>query len=219
MGQWVGNGPGVPDPTCGIGTPDQNPPLSGLPPTEDIEVDNDEDEEEKDNNGKKKKKEEKLWATYEVSLLAKITDAIHVKDFRPIAVLPVVFKLYSRVLYMLGDSMCKPLQAPQFAFRKFHQAHEVVFILRQLIEKAVEWRAPHIFVMDGDIKKAYDFVSHKAFAEAAREKGISEILIMSWLREWMGHEQYVKARRGNNERGARENEKLTPGGSSGAEPL
>jgi hypothetical protein len=72
-----------------------------------------------------RKKKEKFWATHEVSLLAKITNAIHVKDFRPIAVLPVIFKLYSRVLYMLGDSMCKPLQAPQLAFRKFHQAHEV----------------------------------------------------------------------------------------------
>ena len=38
--------------------------------------------------------------------------------------------------------------------------------------------------MDEDIKKAYDFVSHKAFAEAARENGISEILILAWLREW-----------------------------------
>ena len=91
---------------------------------------------------------DKLWATYEASLLAKVTNAILVKDFRPIAVLPVIFKLYSRVLYMLGETVCRPLRAPQFAFRKFHQAHEVVFILRQLIEKAVEWRAPHLFVMD-----------------------------------------------------------------------
>ena len=110
-----------------------------------------------------------MWATYEVSLLAKVTNAILVQDFRPIAVLPVIFKLYSRVLYMLGETVCRPLRAPQFALRKFHQAHEVVFILRQLIEKAVEWRAPHLFVMDGDIKKACDFVSHKAFAEAARK--------------------------------------------------
>ena len=113
-------------------------------------------------------------------------------DFRPIAVLPVLFKLYSRVLYMLGETMSRPLQAPQFAFRKYHQAQEVVFILRQLIEKAVEWRAPHLFVMDGDIKKAYDYVSHKAFAEAARENGISEILILAWLREWRSMKSIFK---------------------------
>jgi transposase-like protein len=46
--------------------------------------------------------------------------------------------------------------------------------------------------MDGDIKKAYDFVSHKAFAEAAREKGISEILILAWLREWRNMKSIVR---------------------------
>ncbi len=60
------------------------------------------------------------------------------KDFRPIAVLPVRFRLYSRVMHMLAETTCDRLYAPQFAFRKFHQAHEVVFVLRQLIEKAVE---------------------------------------------------------------------------------
>ena len=125
-----------------------------------------------------------LWATHEVSLLAKVTNAILVKDFRPIAVLPVMYKLYSRILYMLGETTCRDLVEPQFALRKFHQAHEVVFSLIQLVEKAVEWRNPHVYVMDGDIKKAYDFTSHKAFAEAARSRGMEEVLVLAWLREW-----------------------------------
>ncbi len=74
--------------------------------------------------------------------MAKIPNARLVKDFRPIAVLPVIYKLYSRVMYMLAENTCDRLYAPQFAFRKFHQAHEVVFIMRQLIEKAVEWKTP-----------------------------------------------------------------------------
>ncbi len=48
----------------------------------------------------------------------------------------------------------------------------------------MEWRAPHVYVMDGDIKKACDFVSQKAFAESARAKGRDEFLIFAWLREW-----------------------------------
>ena len=79
-------------------------------------------------------------------MLAKIPNARLVKDFRPIAVLPVIYKLYSRVMYMLAENTCDRLYAPQFAFRKFHQAHEVVFILRQPIEKAVEWQAPQVFI-------------------------------------------------------------------------
>ena len=120
-------------------------------------------------DGRKEDKKDELWRTHEVSLLAKITNAIFVKDFRPIAVLAVIFKLYSRVLYMRGEAVCRNLVEPQFAFRKPHPANEVVVILRQRVEESVEWRATHIFLMGGDIKKAYDYASHKAFAESARE--------------------------------------------------
>ena len=107
-----------------------------------------------------------------------------VKDFRPIAVLPVIYKLYSRVMNMLAADTCEKLVSAQFAFRKYHQAHEVVFIFRQLVEKAVEWKAPQLYIMDGDIQKAYDFTSHAAFANAARQRGMHEVLIHAWLREW-----------------------------------
>ena len=83
-----------------------------------------------------------LWRTHEVSPLEKVTNALMVKDFRPIAVLPVIFKLYSRVLYMLGENVCRGITEPQFAFRKWHQAHEVVFIIRQLVEQP-ESGEPH----------------------------------------------------------------------------
>mgnify|MGYP000683155201 CR=1 FL=1 len=76
-----------------------------------------------------------LWTSHEVSLLAKVTHAKLVKGFRPTAVLLVIYKLYSRVLYMLGENVCRGISEPQFAFRKWHQAHEVVFIIRQLVEK------------------------------------------------------------------------------------
>ncbi len=43
----------------------------------------------------------------------------------------------------------------------------MVFIIRQFVETCREWQAPHIFMMDGDIKKAHDYVSHRAFADSA----------------------------------------------------
>ena len=57
---------------------------------------------------------------------------------------------------LTGDAL-QVLSAPQFAFRAGHQAHEVVFIMRNLVEKHEEWRSPHMFVLDGDIDHAYDF--------------------------------------------------------------
>ncbi len=38
--------------------------------------------------------------------------------------------------------------------------------------------------MDGDIKINHDYESHKAFAKAARHKGMDDVLKHAWLREW-----------------------------------
>jgi hypothetical protein len=59
----------------------------------------------------------------------------------------------------------------QFAFREHYQTHEVVFALRHMVEEARDWTEPPLFVMDGDIKKACDYASHRAFAAATRKKG------------------------------------------------
>ena len=64
------------------------------------------------------------------------------KQVRPIAVIPVLYKVYSTVILMLTDGRLEKLVAPQYAFRKQYQAHEVIFILRMLVEKALEWNIP-----------------------------------------------------------------------------
>ncbi len=63
-----------------------------------------------------------LWKSHEVSLLARVPNAKLLKDFRPNAVLLVIYKLYSRVMYMLTETTYDRLVSAQFAFRKFHHA-------------------------------------------------------------------------------------------------
>ncbi len=46
--------------------------------------------------------------------------------------------------------------------------------------------------MDGDIKKAYEYASHTLFAEAARSRGMHEVLIHAWLREWRSMKSVFK---------------------------
>ena len=69
---------------------------------------------------------------------------------------------------MTNGCMSK-LTAPQFAFRTQHQGHEVVYILRSLIEKAIEWGSP-LFVLDGDLRKAYDYTQHKSVIKGLSAK-------------------------------------------------
>ncbi len=45
--------------------------------------------------------------------------------------------------------------------------------------------------MDGDIKKAYDYVSHQVVAEATRKRGMHEVIIHAWLQEWGRMKKHV----------------------------
>ena len=74
------------------------------------------------------------------------------------------------------------LVAPQFAFRPGYQTHEVVFILRNLVEKAIEWNTP-VFVLNGDLAKAYDFTLHSSVISALDSKNVPPILSSAWIRE------------------------------------
>ena len=123
------------------------------------------------------------WDEHLVRLLKTKGFANKVEDFRPIAVLPVLYKTYSHILLMLTEGRLEKLNAPQFAFRSGFQAHEVVFILRNIIEKACEWSTP-AFILDGDLYKAYDKTKHKRMIEALTQKGVPRIVIAACVREF-----------------------------------
>ena len=95
---------------------------------------------------------EQVWSQQLVILIQKKTRPVYLTDYRPIAIMAVLQKLYSRVLLLMSCGTLLHHKAPQFAFKPRHQGHEPVFILRSFVEKAIEWDI-HIFVLDGDIKK------------------------------------------------------------------
>jgi hypothetical protein len=110
---------------------------------------------------------EDAWGVHPVSLLMKVKGAKHIKHFRPIGVLPVLYTLYSRTLMLLASPHIDNIGPINLFFRKGHQAGEPLHIIRSLIEKANEWAQP-IFAADADIHKAYDFVSHPKIVHALR---------------------------------------------------
>ena len=76
------------------------------------------------------------WDEHLVRLLKKKGFSSKLQGFRPIAVLPALYNVYSRILLMPAERRVEKRLAPQFVFRSGYQAHEVVFILRNIIEKA-----------------------------------------------------------------------------------
>ena len=92
-------------------------------------------------------------------LIPQNVNPITIKDFCPIAILPVLQKLYAKLLDYLAGNVLETTVGVQFAFKSGHQCHEPVFILRKIVEVSLEWAVP-VFVLDGDIAKAYDYTKH-----------------------------------------------------------
>ena len=126
--------------------------------------------------------DEQAWDQVLLNLIQKKVNPITIKDFRPIAILPVLLKLYAKLLdYLTGNNLGTTVGV-QFAFKSGHQCHEPVFILRRLIEVSLEWATP-IFVLDGDIAKAYDYTRHTRILDALLQKDIPALLAAAIIRE------------------------------------
>ena len=122
------------------------------------------------------------FATYEITLFEKVTNPKRMKEWRPIAILSVMAKLYSMALADIGGLAEQPLSEHQFAFRAGYQAAEVQFVLRQVIEKAIEFDKD-IFLLDGDVFKAYDCVDHAAWARSFDKRGVPRFIAAACIRE------------------------------------
>ena len=76
----------------------------------------------------------------------------------------------------------KHTEAMQFSFKPGHQCHEVVFILRRIVEICIEWNVP-IFILYGDISKAYDFTQHDKVMDTLLSRGANHLLTAAIMRE------------------------------------
>lgn len=126
---------------------------------------------------------EKAWRSCVANLIAKIQRPLTIAQLRPIAILPDLSKLFSKLIMFLSKPHFRELRGPQFACTPNHQPHEVVFILRSIMEKSIEW-ALKIWILDGDIAKAYDNTRHSEVLTSILEAGCPKVLAAAWAREF-----------------------------------
>ena len=81
-------------------------------------------------------------------------------------------------------------RGPQYGHVPGRQAHEVVWMLRRMVEQGTEWQI-QIFVMDCDVAAAFDHVSHHEI-KATLAMGVPPVLIAAWIREYRNSETQVK---------------------------
>ena len=113
-----------------------------------------------------------LWTRQLVTMVKKKNGKLTMRGFRPIAM-----NAHHDVPRM------RTRRSPQYWHVPGRQAHEVVFILRRMVEQATEWQIP-VFVMDCDVAAAFDHVSHHMIIDAMEALKVPVVLVAAWIREY-----------------------------------
>jgi len=123
------------------------------------------------------------WNKTNMCLLPKKGDLSNLSKWRPISLCCVLWKLYECYLWTNIDVWAPPLPKEIFGFRPHRQAEDVVGFLAELIRRTNEWNEP-LYVVNCDVKKAFDFLDATEGEETLKRRGIPTFLRLAYLREY-----------------------------------
>ena len=114
------------------------------------------------------------WHCIVFSMLPKSGDLSQAGNWRPIAILPILYRLFSRMVYTRLLPILDAQQShDQFGFRPHVRLEEALAIADTMIGKSNEWNSP-IWIASLDLKKAFDKIEHRALFAALRRQGVDE---------------------------------------------
>ena len=94
------------------------------------------------------------------------------QNYQPIAVIPVLYKLFARMLYNRLAKILEPQQSvDQAGFRPSFSTLDHLFTLAQVSEKAHEWQKT-IWLAAIDFQKAFDTVEHASLWHALADQNV-----------------------------------------------
>lgn len=115
------------------------------------------------------------WKNAVVVLLHKKGDTKDLKNYRPISLLSVLYKLFTRVITnRIGNTLDANQPREQAGFRSGFSTIDHIHAVNQVIEKTNEYRKPLCMVFI-DYEKAFYSVEIEGVLEAVRKQGVEEV--------------------------------------------
>ena len=112
------------------------------------------------------------WKQSMITVLYKSGDASLPQNYRPICTIPLLYKLFARLLYgRLAPTLEKKQPAEQAGFRHDYNTEDHLFTFALLEEKAYEWQV-NLWVAGLDFKKAFDTVEQECIWQALTRQGV-----------------------------------------------
>ena len=130
------------------------------------------------------------WKVARVCPVSKIDNPIHEKDFRPISILPVLSKIYEKVIlkqlfdYIERTSICNSTQS---GFRKGYSTQTILLKFRDDIQKALNKNETTMSVFI-DYSKAFDTIQHETLIKKLAILNFSN----SSIKIILSYQQYVQ---------------------------
>lgn len=117
------------------------------------------------------------WKESRVIVLFKKGDPRQADNYRPITLLSIMYKLFSRMLNKRMKHVLDAAQPPdQAGFREGFGVEDHLFTMALLIEASVEFNVP-LWACAVDFRKAFDTVSHGLLWEALADQGVPKAYI------------------------------------------
>ena len=131
------------------------------------------------------------WKKSSIRVLFKKGDSKSPENYRPICIIPILYKLFSKVLAGRIKEILNSQQSPdQAGFRPDFSCDDNLFAITMLIEKSREFNCP-LWVAALDFKKAFDSIHHDSIFESLAEQKVPATYVDLLIRLYEGQSAKV----------------------------
>ena len=154
---------------------------------------------------------ESSWQHSLFKMLPKPGDSSMVANWRPIAVLKITYKIFSKLVHTrIQDLLEREQSWDQMGFRSLLGVDHALAVLDTVLSKAVEWNFD-VWCASLDLKKAFDRIEFKPLFEALRCQGLPDCYIS--LLQTLYRSQSGSVKKGSPfdvERGVKQGDVMSP---------
>ena len=154
------------------------------------------------------------WSRTIMQVLFKKGDPKLAENYRPISALPIIYKLFSKVvLARMRQGLESEQSCDQAGFRSTFACEDHLFAISMLAEKHLEWQRP-LWVVTVDFKKAFDTIGHTCLWKALLEQGAAPLYVDVFRRLYQMQTAVVKCDRESKafdvQRGTKQGDPISP---------
>ena len=153
---------------------------------------------------------EERWKQTTFSMIPKTGDPSNPGNWRPLAILNITYKIFTRMVYKRVKPILEAQQSKdQIGFRSSVGVDDAFAVFENVCSKSMEWSVP-MWCASLDLRKAFDRIEYNALFDALKVQGVPHAylkLIASLYHDQVG---LVQGRQFPIKRGVKQGDVLSP---------